>query len=235
MQVHAAVVRRTLAGLAFVFSAQVFAGDWVATQTPGIEVKQASLLGALDAATPLHLGLSLRLRNRAQLDQYLVSASTPGNPLYGRKMSTQEFMDGYAPTAEQAQRVVDYLAGAGFRNIELEASRTIVVADGSAVQARNAFNTTIQQYQQLGRIVYANDTPASVPSSLGDVVLSVMGGRAAPKVRLRLLRSARLPPRSGMCAGLPHQWSDNPSANERPEIRTAPAPRRQPAWRLPAY
>ena len=51
----------------------------------------------------------------------------------------------------------------------------LVTADGTAATARTAFNTSLVQFNDAGRQVYANSSDAQVPSALADVVDTVLG------------------------------------------------------------
>ena len=158
---------------------------WAPTATSGITVANftmpAQSLGPLPDTTPLHIAVGLRVQNEAQLNSAILAVNTPGNPAYGRFLTPSQFAANYSPSATQIQAVEAYLASMGLSNIYAPSNGLYVVADGTAAAIGAAFNTTLWQYQVSGpngaptRVVYANTQTAQVPSSLGGIVLSVVG------------------------------------------------------------
>ena len=95
------------------------AQTWVstATKTVGPALKNATQLGPLPAATPLHLVVGLKMRNADQVQPTLNRMITPGDPLYGTSLTVDQFVAQFGPTAAQVQAVQNYLASYGFSNI----------------------------------------------------------------------------------------------------------------------
>ena len=162
------------------------AQTWISTSTKGLGTVLANAvqLGPLPASTTLHIAVALKLNNRNSLVQYVHAINDPGSPLYGSALTVSQFVAAYAPTSSQVQSVVNYLAAQGFSNIQVEPNNLFVTADGTVAEIGAAFFTSIIQFQQNGRTVYANLTDAHVPSALGGSVAAVLGlnnaGRMAP-------------------------------------------------------
>ncbi|WP_199154748.1 protease pro-enzyme activation domain-containing protein [Chromobacterium sp. ASV23] len=151
--------------------------NWVATKTQGqqqarILAAKARDAGELAAGQTVHVAVSLKLRNKAQLDVLTQSILRGASK---RRLSKTEFMSQYAPTQAQVEAVVKHLQASGFRNIKVASNHLLVTADGSAATVKTAFNTTLHGYNVKGRQLYANATAAMVPSQLGDTVLAVEG------------------------------------------------------------
>ncbi|WP_162241980.1 protease pro-enzyme activation domain-containing protein [Duganella sp. Leaf126] len=153
------------------------AETWVATATKAPVVTGAT--GATIQAQSLmqsgiatHVVVALKLRNKADLDAF-TSAMVAGHG--GQPLTKAQFMERYAPTAAQVQKVVDHLQRSGFINITVSDNRMLVSADGTAGSVKNAFNTEMRTYNVEGRTAYANVSDAAVPQSLGDTVMSVHG------------------------------------------------------------
>ena len=126
-------------------------------------------VGALDFSQPMHVVVSLKLRNEQQLDQYIAK---PGF----RPLTSGQFQMLYAPTKQQAQTVVDYLTKAGFNNVKIAAGNALVEADGRADTAQSAFNTSFVHIKTHdGRDAYANSSAVQIPANLHDVVHAVLG------------------------------------------------------------
>jgi hypothetical protein len=79
------------------------------------------------------------------------------------------------PTDAQVAAVQQYLTQAGFTNVQVAKNRMLVTADGTAAMTRAAFNTSLVQFNDAGRQVYANSGDAQVPAALSEVVDAVLG------------------------------------------------------------
>jgi pseudomonalisin len=142
-----------------------------ATKAPRI-VSTAVHMNAMQAGTSTHVVVSLKLRNKTELD------ALTENIIAGRNVkpiSSEEFMSRFAPTAAQVQAVVDHMTKSGFVNITVSANRMLVSGDGTAGSVKAGFNTDLNLYNVNGRLAYANTSDAAVPQSLGGIVLAVHG------------------------------------------------------------
>ncbi len=132
--------------------------------------------GMLPFTQPMHIEVALRLRDRAGLDQYIASASQARALGIPADMSSDEFLANHAPTQDQANAVVDFLASAGFKNIVVAPNRLLVSADGTADVAQAAFQTSFARVRTAdGRETYANTDAVHVPAALQSSVLAVIG------------------------------------------------------------
>jgi pseudomonalisin len=168
---HRAVLAIAAAGLL----ASAPAGAWVETATKATAPAGASLLGAAAADQDLFVALSLKLQNSDALAQFLKDQHTPGSPSYGVLLTPAQFAASYAPSAQQAQAVADYLSSMGFTQVSVAPNRLLVMAHGTPAAAQAAFNTPIQRLSLLGKALFGNAAAAQVPESLADTVLAVHG------------------------------------------------------------
>ena len=159
---------------AFAVSAQAATSEaWVATSTKAHDPRAAVHVAPLKAGEQVDIVVSLKLRNKAELDSLtakLMSGAAGVKPL-----TSAEFMAKHAPTAAQAQEVVAYLRAQGFSNIEVASNNLLVSATGGAGVIRNAFKADLHEYNVGGRRAYANVTDALIPSHLSSTVLGVVG------------------------------------------------------------
>lgn len=127
------------------------------------------VVGPLAFAHPMHVVVTLKLRNEQQLDSYIAK---PGfKPLTSAQFNAQ-----YAPTAAQAQTVADYLTKAGFSNVQIAPNNEWVQADGRADTAQAAFSTSFVHVKTHdGRDAFANNSPVQIPASLQGTVNAVLG------------------------------------------------------------
>ncbi|MBD8881848.1 MULTISPECIES: protease pro-enzyme activation domain-containing protein [Rhodanobacter] len=127
------------------------------------------VVGALDVAHPMRVAVSLKLRNKAQLDAFVANPHHPN-------LTPAQFNAMYAPTQEQAQQVADYLRQSGFRNITIEPNRQLVTAEGRADTAASAFRTSlVSVHTHDGRNAYGTASDVQIPASLQGIVNEVLG------------------------------------------------------------
>ncbi|HEY9130563.1 MAG TPA: S53 family peptidase [Dyella sp.] len=129
----------------------------------------------LEASRPLHVALSLNLRNEAQLQAFLHDVNQPGNPRYRQFLTPEEFKAQYAPTDAQVQQVVAHLKRSGFGNVTVADNNLLIEADGNAATVATAFNASMKTFNYNGRQHIANDSPAMVPQELNGIVNAVLG------------------------------------------------------------
>jgi pseudomonalisin len=128
-----------------------------------------TVMGPLAYSQPMHIVMSLKLRNQAQLQAYL---KTPGH----KPLTPAQFTQLYSPTAAQAQAVANYLIKVGFTSVIIAPNRLMVEGYGRADTAQAAFDTTFVQVRTKdGRNAFANDNDVHIPSALQDSVVEVVG------------------------------------------------------------
>ncbi len=152
-------------------SAQASEG-WAATHTLKHDVGTAVEGLAMQAGEAVHVAVSLQMRNKSEMDA-LTSAIMSGET--SRRITSQEFLDHFAPTEAQVKAVVDHLSRAGFVNIEVAGNRMLVSANGNASTVKAAFNAELRHFAVEGRNAYANVSDAQVPAHLAGIVNGVHG------------------------------------------------------------
>ncbi|WP_254058447.1 protease pro-enzyme activation domain-containing protein [Dyella sp. S184] len=123
--------------------------------------------GVLAHTQPMHIVVALKLRNSDQLHSLVAAHQT---------LTPTQFSSQHEPTIMQVQAVATYLKQMGFTNIVIAPNHLLVSADGTAGTAQAAFQTSFARVQtQDGRIAFANNSDAHIPTTLQDSVLSVIG------------------------------------------------------------
>ena len=145
---------------------------WATTSTRAHDPGAAVHVGRLADDAQVEVVVSLKLRNKAQLDA-LTDALMSGRG--ATPLSREEFMARHAPTDAQVRAVVDYLRAQGFTRIEPAANNLLVTASGSAAAVQHAFHAELHEYDVDGRRARANVTDALVPAALSDTVLAIGG------------------------------------------------------------
>ena len=126
---HAAETRvatRTHAGIQHIDNK---VSQLVMTGHPTIDAAQ---IAPLEASKPLHLQISLNLRNADQLKSFLATVNQPGSANYHQFLTPAQFTAKYAPTNAQVQAVIKHLQAYGFTNIKVAPNRLLISADGTA-------------------------------------------------------------------------------------------------------
>lgn len=172
------------------------AEQWVSTATKASKLLPSAVhVATMQVGAPTHIVVSLKLRNKAQLDA-LTARILAGRTT--QRLTSAEFMSRHAPTNAQVQAVVDHLTRSGFRNIKVEPNRMLVSADGTAAAVKAAFNTDLHVYNVHGRMAHANTTDASVPQSLSDTVLAVHGLQTVQMAHTMMVKANARPAASTM-------------------------------------
>jgi subtilase family serine protease len=161
-----------MAATASVFAAPVHTGGVAAYAT----VHHATALragdrvmGMLETTHPLQVGMSLKLRNKAQLDAFVANPHHPN-------LTPAQFNAMYAPTQAQAQQVAAFLKQQGFTNVQIAPNRQMVTASGSAGTAAKAFHTSfVNVLTKRGRHAYATASDVQIPLALQGIVHEVVG------------------------------------------------------------
>ena len=169
---HAAPTRvatRTHAGIQHIDSK---VSQLVMTGHPSIDAAQ---IAPLEASKPLHVEVSLNLRNVDQLQSFLAAVNQPGSADYQHFLTPAQFKAQYAPTDAQVQAVVQHLRACGFTHIKVAPNRLLVSAEGTAANANAAFDANMKTFNFKGERHFANGADVTVPQSLGGIVDGVLG------------------------------------------------------------
>jgi len=163
--------------------------SFVPTNTKAYTQVEYHDLGPVNATMPMSVVVGLALRHRPLVDVILQQQVTPGSPLYGKFLTRAQTLQTFSPTGAQMNAVATYLAANGFTNIRATADNVLITADAKARNVQAAFNTKVHWICVFGQCIYANVTPALVPSSLGGVVEAIEGLNNFSMSSLRRVRA----------------------------------------------
>jgi len=149
-------------------------GDWASVATGVPDVHLAKPGEMMRADEPLHISISLKIRDEAGLDMSISKAEVGGSAA-ATPLTSQQFLERFAPTESQVNAVISYLNASGFKNVTVAANRLIVGADGSAGAAATAFHVSMRHFTVGGRNAYANINAPLVPAQFGNIILSIAG------------------------------------------------------------
>ena len=141
-----------------------------------VGLQQASRVADEDASRMLNIQLSLKLRDRAALDDLIRRVSTPGSLERGHYLSPAEFGARFGPTAAQVGQATAFFRANGLQVTAAVPGSTLVDARGTVAEVEQALHTRIGRYREVsGRDFYANDVPPALPAGLASMVVGVQG------------------------------------------------------------
>ncbi|MDQ2726437.1 MAG: S53 family peptidase [Actinomycetota bacterium] len=148
---------------------------WAATGTTATHLLNATALGAPPAATPVPVTVTLAPRNGAGLDALIADQANPASSSYHHYLTPAGFAARFGATPAELNSVTAYLRSAGLSAVSVSPNHLSVTGGATAASAQKAFHTTLGLFNQAGRTVLANTTPALVPQSLAGVVSAIVG------------------------------------------------------------
>ncbi len=155
--------------------------NWVDTATKGfltpaqLRTFNAAPQTEAPQGEPIRVVVSMKARDFGKLRDLADAVTRRANANYHQFLTLDGFLERYAPTQRQVERVVAYLRENGFVNITVSRNRMLISADGTSGTVKRAFHTPIVHFMKNGRLVHANAATAQVPQALGDSVLAVLG------------------------------------------------------------
>lgn len=143
-------------------------------------------LGNVPSTQTIPFGLTLPLRNVAELKALLLAQQNPASPQYHRYLSKEEFAARFAPTQADYDSVSAFAKASGFTLVRTFPNRLLLNVRATPAQINKAFAVTMQMHQRATATTkyYAPDVEPSVVSSVP--ILSVVGlsTRELPKPML---------------------------------------------------
>jgi subtilase family serine protease len=124
---------------------------------------------------PLHLTISLPLRNRESLTNLLSQLYDPASPSFHHFLTPDQFTAAFAPAEQDYQTVVDYARANGFTILSTPSTRALVEVNASVADIEKAFHVNLRVYPHPTehRNFYSPDVEPSL--DLITPVLSIAG------------------------------------------------------------
>lgn len=125
--------------------------------------------GSVALAKPMHVTISLKLRNKAGLDAFVADPHHPN-------LTPAEFKARFGPTDAQVARVKAFMRRQGFTNITASSNGLLVSGDAPASRVQAAFHTQMVEVRTAdGRQAFANSADVRIPLALQGIVHEVLG------------------------------------------------------------
>ena len=139
-------------------------------------VNRSRLQGRVDAKEQMCLAIALTLRNQPQLDALLPRIYTPGDPLYQRYLTPEQFAENFGPTQADYAAVSDYIRQQGLTILDTHPNRAFLDVSGSAQQVETAFHLHLMNYQTAdNRVFRAPDAEPALPAAIANRVSAIIG------------------------------------------------------------
>lgn len=135
----------------------------------------ARVAGHYNSAQMLRLALGLKHPNPAAEEQFLKDLQDPSSPQFHHFLTADEWAARFSPSAQDEQALVDWAKSQGFTVTQRYPIRLIVDVAAPVSTVEKAFAFTINNYQVGAVSFFSNDRDPVVPSSLSNVLESVMG------------------------------------------------------------
>ncbi len=165
--------RRLITLLLALALAQASYAGTIANNTPGF-VKKAIDLGPVDPTTVIDVTAWLEIHHKADLDALVKAQRTAGSSQYHHWLTQEQFDATYAPTANEANAVQNFLAAKGFTILTVAENNYYVEVSGTVAQVESVFHVQIHSFNVNGVTHRSNTADPSVEPA-GGLIVAVTG------------------------------------------------------------
>lgn len=137
--------------------------------------KAANYVSSTDSSTDVGFRVYLGWTDPAGAAAMALTVSDPRSPSYGHYLTPQQFRKQFAPAPATVNQVQNWLKSQGFSLTYTPKNGHYVSAEGTVAQLQAAFGVSFANYQVNGQVVRAPSADVSIPSSLANIVRSVVG------------------------------------------------------------
>ena len=139
-------------------------------------LSNARLLGNLNLDKNIPVTFVLPLRNKEELQNLIDRMYDPTDALYKKYLTTTQFIEQFAPTQEDYNKVIDYAKSMGMKIVATHPNRTLLNVSGQVKAIESAFTLQLNQYKSAnGRIFFAPNKNPEVPSSIASIISGIVG------------------------------------------------------------
>jgi len=143
---------------------------------PSRSISKATHLGRKSSTDRMQLAISLKLPNPNDLSNFLKQLYDPKDPHYHQFLSTESFVNQFAPTQQDVDLVTAYLNDQGLKVTSIHPNHLIVDVEGTVSTVENAFQIEMHEYlTRDGRIAYAPTTDPIVSDPISSKLTSIVG------------------------------------------------------------
>lgn len=155
-------------------------------------VARAVPVNRLNSGERIRFSIALPVRNQAHLDQLLKHLYAPGDPLYRKFLTADEFAQRFGPVQSNYDAVIRFVESQGMQVVGTYSNRLLLDVEGTASHIEAAFGVHMMHYRaNNGRVFHAPDREPAVPSELSGKIAAIVGldNALEPHSNLRLPRA----------------------------------------------
>jgi len=149
-------------------------GQFIAHNTPRY-VATAKNLGTESPSKSIEVSVWLNPHNRSQMDALAQKLYDPTSPTYRHFLTRSQFAARFAPTAEEANTVREFLEGHNLKLVRMGPNNFFVRARGTVGDVESAFHVVLNNYEVRGKVVRSNDRDPFVEGPAAQFVRSISG------------------------------------------------------------
>jgi subtilase family serine protease len=146
----------------------------IANSTPRLPA-HAQIVGPADASKTISITVWLKQRNKSELDEVVRQMYRPGSPSYHRWLTRDQYNARYAPSAQDAKAVSDFLTSRGLKVSSVDKANHYVVAEGRIGNVQSALHVQLSQVRVDGELRRVNMSDPIIEGAAGAAVASVQG------------------------------------------------------------
>src|SRR5271165_3056418 len=142
--------------------------------TPGI-VQSGRNRGPENPSAVIEITVRLQQHNLAAREELFKQLHTKGSPQYHKWLTPKEYAERFAPTAQEAAVVQDFLKTNGLSIVSTHPNNFYITATGRIAEMQKAFNVSINRFQENGNTTFANTSDIAIAGPAGQYISSVQG------------------------------------------------------------
>lgn len=139
------------------------------------------LRGDLDDNASIALRITLEPRNLAALESFILATSTPGNPLFQKFLTPEEFDAQFGPSAATRHQALTYFQSHGVRAQFVGSSSMVLSIRGTARSMEELLHTHFDAVTRDGERGYLATAPSFLPHDIASLVAGVTGLSSLPR------------------------------------------------------
>jgi subtilase family serine protease len=172
--IRTAAMTALLAAMTEIAPAAVPAGRVISHNTPPY-VSVSTYVKPENPAAVMDVTIWLKPHNRAAMDALAAQLYDPRSPNYRRWLTRQEIAERFAPTADEAATVRQFLGSHNLQVVLTGGDNFFVRARGTVADVEQAFQVQLNDYRVHGQLVRANDRDPRVAGAAAALVRAVSG------------------------------------------------------------
>lgn len=149
-------------------------GQLIKNNTPPF-VRTAHKIGPADPSQTIEITVWLNVHSRQQLDSVAEDLYDPSSPHYRAWLKFSQIAADYAPTAQEAKMVTEFLSAHKLSIVLADPDNFFVRARGTVAQVSAAFRVQMSNFKVNGKVIRANTTDPYIDGAAAPFVHLVSG------------------------------------------------------------